>query len=240
MFPPAPVFLLQRPGQGWDAPTTHRPWPNIRKSMSEKVVTPPAPSHAPASVAPDEVWENERVARTLDGDATAFGELVQRYSTRIHTHLYRMVGSREDAEDLAQEAFVRAFRFLGRFDPARPFRSWLYAIATNVGLNGLRARRKHGGTVRLDQIRGKGSAGLEPVAGGEDGVARVARNELAARVSVVLGQLPAKSAALVHLHYREGMTVAEAAEIVGMREGTARVALHRARQTLRRMLIEED
>jgi len=208
--------------------------------MSEKVVTPPAQSNTPASVTPDEVWENERVARTLEGDATAFGELVQRYSTRIHSHLYRMVGSREDAEDLAQEAFVRAFRFLGRFDPARPFRSWLYAIATNVGLNGLRARRKHGGTVRLDQIRGKSSASLQPVAGGEDGAARAARNELAARVTAALEQLPPKSAALVHLHYREGMAVAEAADIVGISEGAARVALHRARQTLRQMLIEED
>jgi len=196
-------------------------------------------SGAHVTDARERAWEKERVARALEGDSAAFGELVERYSARIFTHLYRMLGNREDAQDLAQEAFLRAYRFLGRFDPARPFRSWLYTIATNVGLNGLRTRRRKGSTISIEGAREHGVPAVEPIARDEHGPERVARGELAEQVTAALEKLPARSAALMHLHYHEDMPIADAAAIVGMTEGAARVALHRARRTLRELLIEE-
>lgn len=180
--------------------------------------------------------ESEWVTRALRGDATAFDRLVEAYAARIHTHLYRLVGNREDAEDLAQETFVRVYRFLDRFDSRRPLRSWLYAIATRVGLNALRSRRR-----RLPSARGGPDLPeTDPADPREDARRHAVLGELEGRVSDALKRLPPRSALLVHLHYREGLNIAEAAEIVGMTEGAAKVALHRARQSLREWLIEDE
>jgi len=208
--------------------------------MSEDDVTAPGESTGLAADAAARQWECGRVRRALRGDGAAFGELVDRYSARIYTHLYRMLGNREDAEDLAQEAFLRAYRFLDRFDPARPFRTWMYVIATNVGLNGLRTRHRRREVISLDGAREAGATAVEPVARGENGPARVARGERAAEVAEALKKLPAQAAALIHLHYREAMPIADAAAIVGISDGAARVALHRARRTLRELLIEDN
>jgi len=177
------------------------------------------------------------IARTRAGDSDAFGALVARYSARIYTHLFRLVRNRQEAEDLVQETFLRAFRFLNRFDTARSFRNWLYAIATNVGLNALRSRRRRGFPLPLDAGAARGAA--RDGMAGEDGRRLVAREELKQQLSSAIGRLPPRSAMLVHLHYHEGMAIREAAAIVGTSEGAAKVALCRARKSLREWLIEE-
>jgi len=179
----------------------------------------------------DEAWAQERAARAQAGDAAAFGDLARHYGRRIYTHLFRLVGHREEAEDLTQEAFIRAFRFLGRYDAKRSFRNWLYTVATNVGLNALRSQRRRGQPVSLDTAPG-------PIALDERDTA--ARREQAARVKDAVQQLPPRMMQLVDLHYREGFSIREAAEVVGMSEGAAKVALHRARKQLREWLVEEQ
>ena len=180
------------------------------------------------------------IARARAGDPEAFAYLVDEYSGRIYTHLYRLVRNREEAEDLTQDAFLRAFQNLSRFDGSRPFRNWLYTVATNVGLNALRSRRRRGWPVRLDAetegypLRGRLAAR------DEDGRQRAERGELRERLAVALKRLPARSALLMHLHYYEGMSIREAAEIAGLREGAAKVALHRARKSLREWLLEDE
>ncbi len=203
---------------------------DFREAPSERSVRsrPPAP-------AANDPHEAEWVRRAVEGDGAAFAEIVRAYSTRIYSHLYGIVGNREDAEDLAQEAFVRAYRALASFDRSRPLRSWLYAIATRVGLNGLRARRR-----RIPAGIGEGEGGPEPADPAGDVRAAVLRGELEERVTALLSKLPPRSAMLMHLHYREGMTIGEAAEVVGMTEGAAKVALMRARRSLREWLIEEE
>lgn len=195
---------------------------SVRESPEKRLVEP-----APSSGEDEAAW----VARTLRGDEDAFGRLVDAYSSRVFTHLCRLVGNREEAEDLAQETFVRAYRFLERYDRRRPLRNWLYTIATRVGLNALRSRRRRP-SVAMD-----GAA--EPVDPREDGRQHAARRELEERVTEMMGRLPERSALLVHLHYREGLSVAEAAEAAGMTEGAAKVALHRARRSLREWFAEE-
>ena len=78
--------------------------------------------------------EREWIIRAQRGDSEAFGQLVERYAGRVCALLYRLVRCPEEAEDLAQETFVRAFRSLARFDPSRPFQNWLYTIAVHVGV----------------------------------------------------------------------------------------------------------
>ncbi len=176
------------------------------------------------------------VARVRAGQSEAFGVLVERYSARIYACLFRLVHNREEAEDLAQETFVRAFRFLASFDSARPFRSWLYTIATNVGLNALRSRRRRPPSSsefseREDVLRDRYPAPRDDTVCG-----RAAERELQDRVAAVVHRLSPQSALLVHLHYQEGMSIREAAEIAGISEGAAKVALCRARKSLREWL----
>jgi len=159
------------------------------------------------------------------------------YSARIYTHVYRMVKDREEAEDVTQETFLKAFRALPSYDPNRPFRCWLYAIATNTALNALRAARRSGRSIPLEPgIWGERPE--SPHGGASDSPVGTA-HEYAEQVAAAVRRLPPRAAALVHLHYYEGMRIREAAEMTGISEGAAKVALHRARRSLREWLVDE-
>lgn len=188
------------------------------------------------ALAPEREW----ILRAQGGDSGAFGRLVELYAGRVYGLLYRLVRNREEAEDLAQETFVRAFRNLGRFDSTRPFRNWLYTIAVNVGLNALRCRRRRGVIVPLDAADNASGTREAPAAAGPDARCSAMRGELRERLDAAVSQLPARSALLVQLHYTEGLPIREAAGIVAMTEGAAKVALCRARGKLRRLLVEEE
>lgn len=82
------------------------------------------------------------VAAHLAGDAHAFQQLVARYRGRLLNFVHRMIGDRERAEDLVQEAFLRVYRHLHRFDPTKKFSTWIYTIASNLAKNELRNRRR--------------------------------------------------------------------------------------------------
>lgn len=190
-------------------------------------------SHAQGN---DAAWESECVARVLSGDRTAFDRLVDSYTARIYTHVYRMTRNREEAEDVVQETFLRAYRNLASFDRLRPFRNWLYAIATNLALNALRARQRRGLTITLDFDNDM----VEIDSQLEDARALLMRGDIAGRLAQAIGMLPPQPAALVHLHYMEGMTIREAADTLDMSEDAAKVALHRARKRLRILLGERE
>jgi RNA polymerase sigma-70 factor (ECF subfamily) len=86
---------------------------------------------------------NALIVRHLAGDERAFGEIVRCYRTRLLSFIYRMIGDRERAEDLVQEAFIRIHRHLHRFDSSRKFSTWAYTIASNLAKNELRNRGRN-------------------------------------------------------------------------------------------------
>jgi RNA polymerase sigma-70 factor (ECF subfamily) len=85
--------------------------------------------------------EKKLLAEAKNGDTEAFGKLVQRYQKRVYTVIYRFVRNHTEADDLAQEAFIRAFKAIDRFDLRYPFSPWIYRIAINLTLNHLKKRR---------------------------------------------------------------------------------------------------
>lgn len=176
------------------------------------------------------------IVSTRRGDPDAFTHIVQTYSGRVFAQLLRMVRNREEAEDLTQETFVRAYRQLRRYDESRPFRNWLFTIAANVGLNAIRSQTRKN---RLIQSEGAAAAGRAEQSESPKPLGQAIQSEQHDRLGQAFESLPEKSAVLVHLVYREEMTIREAAEIVGMTEGAAKVALHRARKTLREWFLEE-
>lgn len=167
-------------------------------------------------------WEREAIEAVQRGCPDAFNPLVTYYAPRIRAYLHRMVGNREEADDLTQETFIRAYRALDRFQAHRPFKRWLYTIATNAGLNALRARKNRGTAVALDpeQMEAHEPRPMAPA-------------DRAEALEAAMLELPPRAARLVELHYREGFTLAEAGAMLDMSESAAKVALCRARKTLR-------
>ena len=172
--------------------------------------------------------EKSLVEQSRNGDPTAFESLVRAHQRMIHALAFRMTGSMADAEDLAQEAFIRAYRQLDSYQGAAKFSSWLYRIAVNVCLN-WRQRE-----IRREQIHA-GWAGshdaLQPEAesaAGEDTLSR--------EVQAALMKLPAKQRAAIVLTVYDGHNHAEAAQILGCSETTVSWRVYAARRKLKRLL----
>ncbi len=177
-----------------------------------------------------EVWEMDCIRKTQGGYPDAFNPLVAHYAPRIRAYLYRMLRNREEAEDLTQETFIKAFRALNRFDAERPFKSWLYTIATNTGLNALRGQKRRGTQVALDpELPATRPAKNRSGGGGESGE----------KLELAMAALSPRAAQLITLHYHEGFSLIEAGKVLGISEGAAKAALCRARQELRTRILNE-
>src|SRR5262252_952662 len=146
------------------------------------------------------------LARARQGDSEAFRSLVERHSRSAFRLAYRMTGNEQDAEDVVQESFLRAYRQLGRFESRANFGTWLYRIVANCSVDLMRARQ-----ARHDQSRGESLDGAAEVPAGDlPGPERLARSaEIAARVRAALGDLsPLERAAFTLRHY-EGRSIEE-------------------------------
>lgn len=165
--------------------------------------------------------ENEWIRRSQGGDQKAFGNLIQLHQRMIHSLTYRMTGSLSDAEDLAQDAFVRAFRQIRSFRRESRFSSWLYQIAINQCLN-WRKRNE-----RREKLHEEWSVQDEAPRGNED---------MSERVQEALLKLKPKQRAAVVLAWCEGMNHADAARALGCSETTVSWRLFVARRQLKRLL----
>src|SRR5687767_5737867 len=164
------------------------------------------------------------VARVLAGDSAAFGGIVQRWQGRLVNLAWRFCRDRMMAEDMAQDAFVKAFRALHTFRGESAFSTWLTAIAMNTYRSCLRDRPLH--TVDVDAAR---TAAREPDA--FDGLHDRERAELLRRAVLTL---PVKYREPIVLYYFEEMDLAATARILDIPEGTLKARLHRGRELLRR------
>ena len=166
------------------------------------------------------------------GRAEAFGELVRRYQGRLYPTLLRLTGSAEDAQDLLQEAFLRAYRKLDRFRGGSSFYTWLYRLAVNLALS---HRRRRKGPARFSELRAEGGAEIEPTGDPEqtDPTIPAERAERDALVQSALDALAPDHRAVVVLKEFDGLRYEEIAATLGIPVGTVRSRLHRARHELR-------
>jgi len=177
------------------------------------------------------------VRRAQAGDADAFGRLVERYMRRAYYSALGLVGSREDALDLSQEAFARAFRARQTIDPDRPFYAWLYQILRRLCFNFLRDRRSHRSKL---QLVGSWLAEEAMDRFSDMDPARVLeREEARRRVAHGIEHLPAREREVLVLKEFEGLKYREIADLLGIPIGTVMSRLYAARQRLADVL-EED
>lgn len=172
------------------------------------------------------------VASALAGSERAFHDLVRCYERPVYTLLLRMVRDPLLAEDLAQEAFVKAYRALASYDPARRFASWLFKIAHNTALDHL--RRQELQTVPLEagaDDRRDWSEVLVDTAV-EDPEAAAGRRDLGRALEAAIGRLRPEYRAAIVLRFQEGLSYQEIAEELALPIGTVKTNLHRARKVL--------
>ena len=169
--------------------------------------------------------ERELIERSQGGEKDAFQKLMVLYQRKIYSLLYGMVWNREDALELTQEVFVKAYRSIRGFRMASSFYTWLYRIAVNLALDFRRQR------VANPEIQKE----VDPPSGkGPD--TSLLHKELHEQINLTLAQLPPQQRAVLLFREVEGLTYKEIAKVMGCRLGTVMSRLHYARESMRRAL----
>lgn len=176
-----------------------------------------------------EVVDDRRlVAEARGGDRAAFGMLVERHMREIYSTAYRFVRNHHDADEIAQETFVRAYEALTSFRGEAEFRTWLYRIAMNLSLNALKLNRR--------RIEREGAEVNNETPSGDDGLEVVSNRELAGHLERALHELPTMQRATVILRHMHGLSTRQVSEILHCTEGTVKTHLFRGLEKLRKRL----
>src|ERR1700731_4574030 len=192
-----------------------------------------------ATPAQADVSELDLVKRCQAGDTEAFDELVTRYRTRIFSMIYNMVHSEQDAWDLAQDSFVKAWRSIKRFRGRSSFYTWIYRIVMNVTIDWLRKKQVKGaGTEFNDAIQLREIEPAPRTCPKADPLPyeRMERTEVRARIDNAITQLSPEHRAVILMKETEGMQYHEIAEALGCSIGTVMSRLFYARKKLQNLL----
>lgn len=184
--------------------------------------------------------DHDLVVLARTGSEKAYRELLDRYQRPVFSLIYRMVRDREQAEDLAQETFVKVFNHLESFNPKYKFSSWIFKIASNLSIDHL--RKKEPETVSLDGSRHATTAEeteasrIQVESRDENPEQFVEARELGAEIEQAIGKLRPEYRTAIVLRHVEGRPYEEISEIMDVPLGTVKTYIHRARSELRETL----
>jgi RNA polymerase sigma-70 factor (ECF subfamily) len=181
--------------------------------------------------------DEELVSSARQGDRRAFEELVERHKQKAYHIAFDFTRDREDAKDLSQEAFLKAFTHLKNFDGRSSFYTWFYRILVNLCLD-YKRRRKRAPADQFDEtVESKMEPSHQPEIPRSPDQQVLAR-QISQRVGAALEELPAKQRTAFVLKNHQGLSIKEIAELMETAEGTVKVHLHRAVTALRQRLAE--
>ncbi len=183
--------------------------------------------------------DHELVRATLAGDGTAYRGLVERYQGRIYSVVFGMVRNREDARELTQDAFIKAYKSLARFRLESSFYTWLCRISMNVAIDHLR-RQKLRRTEEFDEaIASRDTSGIISLAHHrEDPGRNLERKRMRERILAEVNKLPEDQQQVIILREIDGLSYKEIASVLGIPEGTVMSRLYYARKKLQVALRE--
>jgi RNA polymerase sigma-70 factor (ECF subfamily) len=176
----------------------------------------------------------ELVRQTLCGNTAAYNGLVQRYQRQVYNLAYRMLGNAEDAGDLVQETFLRAYSALASFRQDASFLTWLYKITSNLCIDQLRSRKSKGAlSLEVELEEGREPASESRASAPEDSAVRGAVQDV---VHKAILNLPERYRVVVIMRHLQDMSVDEIARTLDLPTGTVKTHLFRARELLRERL----
>jgi RNA polymerase sigma-70 factor (ECF subfamily) len=196
-------------------------------------------NRAEKASAPQMTWSDEElVARSIGGDQESFNQLVLRWERPIYALAYRVIGREEDARDVCQETFLRAFRALNGFRGQAKFSSWLYRIALNLCRDWVRKERRTPVVQAPEELEVLEMAAVrEPTPSVED---LVARRELTRVVERAMARLPEEQRTAIILKEYHELTFQEIADLVGCPLSTVKTRLYQGLSVLRRELAKSE
>jgi RNA polymerase sigma-70 factor, ECF subfamily len=176
------------------------------------------------------------VTKARSGDADAFRVLVERHSRALFRVAFRMTGNQQDAEDVVQESFLRAFKQLAKFDERASFGTWLYRIAANCSLDMMRARKRRSEHVMSGNEEGAEEVVLSLPSPDPTPERMTLSSEVRQRVLAAMEDLSATERTAFVLRHFEGMCIEEVSRVLECQPGAAKHSVFRAVQKLRRTL----
>lgn len=183
-----------------------------------------------------DAFVKKRIKRVLKGDQNAYAEIVEIYKDKVFQLCYRMLGNRHEAEDMAQEAFLRAYMNISSYNLNLKFSTWLYRIATNLCIDRIRKKKPD---FYLDaEVAGTDGLTLysqvpSPARRPEEDVESL---ELQNIIQNEISKLPEKYRSVIVLKYIEDLSLNEISEILDIPLGTVKTRIHRGREALRKQL----
>ncbi len=177
----------------------------------------------------EDALESQAIAAVKGGDRNAYDYLVRKYTKSVVSIAWGIIRNAADAEDLAQEAFVKAFESMGRFRSGQPFGPWIYRIVTNLALDVMKHRTK---------FRDEELTDAQPAPRRDDAELPALASEIARRIDRALESLPQMQRIVARLFLVEELEHSEIAGMTGLSEGTIRSHLSLARKKLREQLAD--
>ena len=180
--------------------------------------------------------DRELITRAREGDEAAFRELLQRYERPVFNICLRMVRNREEAEDLSQDAFMKVFGMLERYNPAYAFSSWLFKITSNLCIDTIRKRKID--TLPMDQpVQSEaGEFARQYESPGDDPERVYLKGEKMDQLTEAIGGLPPHYRVMIVLRHQQDLSYEEIAEVLDVPLGTVKARIHRAREMLKTRL----
>ena len=179
---------------------------------------------------------NKRIKQVLKGDQNAYADIVNLYQHKLYQVCFRMLCNKQEAEDIAQEAFIRAYINLHSYDQNRKFSTWLYRIGTNLCIDRIR-KKKHDFYLDADVAGTEGLDMYSQIASNEKlPEEAVEQMELQDRIQYEISRLSDKYRSVIVLKYIEELSLQEISEILDMPLGTVKTRIHRGREALRKQL----
>ena len=180
----------------------------------------------------DGLREDELVHKAQAGEAAAFAELARRHQQRVYATIFGLVRNHADADDLAQETFLSAYRAIGRFRGGSSFYTWIYRIAVNTTMNHIKKRSREKG--RSELLENTPPSALARAAASPE--LRSQTDEISDKIEEALGGLPLPFRTAFHLVVNRELSHGQAAEVLGCSENTVSWRMHKARKLLRARL----
>jgi RNA polymerase sigma-70 factor (ECF subfamily) len=194
-----------------------------------------------ASTGRDPVDDRELVESARKGDRDAFRTLFERYHRRAYALAFGVLRHPDDALDVVQDAFIKAHKYLDKFEGNSSFYTWLYRIVMNLAIDHLRKHRRHKPVELDEQHLEEGATGddslLPKILGGNPGRALLDK-EIRARIDQALGQLSENHRAVLVMRELEGLSYEEMAQTMGCSKGTIMSRLFHARKNMQRQLVD--
>ncbi|GAA4957238.1 RNA polymerase sigma factor [Algibacter aquimarinus] len=166
----------------------------------------------------------------IDGDTNAFTVLVNRYKDLVYTLTLRMMKNREEAEEVAQDTFIKAYKSLGKFKGDSKFSTWIYKIAYHTSLDRLKKNRKHFNDVPIDEFTEHQIKTID------NALFKLEKEEQSKAIQNCIALLPSEDSFLLTLYYFDDMTLDEIAKTVNLKTNNIKVKIHRSRKKLATVL----